>query len=289
VSEILVEPTENVPARFAIWSISPGYRASSRALATLKGFLPLPRLHFERRLTLTLEQAVKTPGFFLGNFAARRALGADLVIDVDPARLKKRMKKRSTDCGTGVYLEDKFLGSGQWQPMLQPISASATHRDVQEVIRVGFDYQRTGAYRYALKKAGGSHPVRRNFVALKTPELVDRYFRHVVELCQSIRERGVARRAAFRQTAKAFKNLAVRLPWVELTEGDIGVAIGPGGALHHFGSGKHRLAAAQALSLESVPVEVRLVHVAWLQRQIDTGGQAPLSALLRGVQSLDQR
>lgn len=131
--------------------------------------------------------------------------------------------------------------------------------------------------------------MRRNFVALKTPQLVDSYFRQVIDLCRSISDNGLSRRADFRRTANAFKNPTVRLPWVELTEADIGVAIGPNGELHHFGSGKHRISAAQALGLRVVPVEVRLVHLSWLQRQITISGGSALDALLQGIRSLDQR
>lgn len=289
MSEVLVEPTEKLAARLPIWWISPGHSASSRAIATIKGLLPLARDRFERRLAVALEQAGAPNSFVLGDFAARRALGANLVIDVDPMRLTERMKHHSGASPGRIYLHDKFIGSGQWQSMLRPISASVTHRDVQEIIGAGLDYRNTRAYRQALKKAGEQHPIRRNFVALKTPQLVDRYFQQVVELCRSIGENGISRRVDFRHTATAFKNPTVRLPWVELTEADIGIAIGVDGELHHFGSGKHRIAAAQALRLRSVPVEVRVVHASWLRRQMGKGVQSPLSALLQGIQSLDQR
>ena len=289
VSEDLLRPADDLAEpRFPIWWISPGQSATSRAIATLKSLLPLARDRFERRFLLALEQAADYPGgFFLEGYAARRALGSTLVIDVDPLRLTQRMRHRSSSPLDREFLQDKFIGSGPWHSRLISISATATHRDVQEVIGADFDYRNTQAYRYALKRAGGRRPVRRNFVALKSPQLVDAYFRQIVTLCRSIRKKGVRRRENFRRMASAFKHPAVRLPWVELMEADIGIAIGPKGELYHFGSGKHRTAAAQAFGLSAIPVEVRLVHLSWLRSQIAKSGLSPLDALLYGIRSLD--
>lgn len=288
MAQVFAERVEELRPKLRLWRIAPGMGASSRAIATLKSILPLGRDSFERRLVLALRLAADDPnGFFLEGYAARRALGPSLVINIDPMRLKQRMKHRAGAAANRVYFEDKFIGSGHWQPMLHPISGSSTHRDVQEVIGAGLDYRNTEAYRRALAKAGGTNPVRRNFVALKSPQLVDRYFRQVVDLCQSITKNGISRRADFRHTSTAFKNPAVRLPWVELVEADIGMAIGPSGELYHFGSGKHRIAAAQAMRLSVVPAEVRLVHFAWLQHQMVTTRLPPTEALLHGIRSLD--
>jgi hypothetical protein len=96
----------------------------------------------------------------------------------------------------------------------------------------------------------------------------------------------VRRRAEYPHIAKVFHKWNIRLPWVELMEADIGLAIGPGGETYHFGSGKHRIAAAQALGLKTVPVEVRMVHALWLERQIARSGLPPVEALLAGIRSI---
>jgi hypothetical protein len=157
---------------------------------------------------------------------------------------------------------------------------------VQEIVQNDFDYRKTEAYRSALERSRGPRPIRRNFVALRSPQLVESYFKQASELCRSIRDNGVRRRAEFRRTAGVFSSPTVRLPWVEFAEADIGLAIGPDGELFHFGSGKHRIAAAQALRLKSVPMEVRMVHAAWLEREIAGSGLKPVEALLRGIRGL---
>jgi hypothetical protein len=288
VSDALLERSkEDPPRRLGVWSLSPGESATARAIATLKALLPLRRADFERRLVRAMKEAARGEGgFFLPAFSARRALGADLIVEVKPLSIRKRLYHRLPDAKR-VYLQDRFLGCGSWRPLLQPLAASSTHRDVQEIIAAGFDYRRTDAYQHAMTRLRGPHPIRRNFVALKSPELVEGYFRQLADLCLSIRDNGVRRREQIRSTAGLFKNPTVRLPWVEFMESDIGLAVGPEGEIFHFASGKHRTAASQALRLATVPAEVRVVHLVWLQRQIKDTGLPPVDALLAGIRSLD--
>ena len=289
VSDVLVERSEEKARdRIALWSLSPGQGAAARAVATLKTLMPLRREDFAGRLAHALQEAAEYGnGFFLKGFSARRALGSSLVIEIDPLRLTKRLKHHAHGNKRRTYLQDRFVGSGNWRSLLQPLAASSTHRDVQETIHAGFDYRGTEAYRLALKRSHGPNPVRRNFVALKSPQLVENYFRHITELSLSIRENGVRRREDCRSVANAFRNLSVRLPWVEFMEADIGLAVGAEGEIYHFACGKHRTAAAQALRLAAVPAEVRVVHLAWLQNQIKATGLSPVDALLSGIRSLD--
>jgi hypothetical protein len=259
-------------------------RRTARAIATAKSLLPLSVGRFSRLLSEALDEAPSTGEHFcLGDFAARRALGERLVIEIDPALLQNRLKHRSARTGRSIYLQDKFLGAGEWRALLEPLSESSTHREVGQIVESNFDYRRTKAYGVAMERAGGANPVERNFVALKTPELVETYYRLTAKLCRSIHDKGVLRRADCRIAANLFRHPRVRLPWVELMEADIGIAIGPDGEFYRFASGKHRTAAAQFLGLMSVPVEVRMVHEKWLRRQVAETGLHPVEALIRGV------
>jgi len=195
VSDVLVERSEEgQPEPRTLFWFSPGQRATARAVSTLTTLLPLGRGNFERRLAHALREAAESgSGFFLKRYAARRALGSDLVVNIDPLRVSKRLKYRAAK-EKRAYMQDRFVGAGNWAPMLHPLAASSTHRDVQEVIRSGFDYRNTRAYRHALDRARGASPVRRNFVALRSPQLVESYFGHITRLCRSIGENGVVPR-----------------------------------------------------------------------------------------------
>jgi hypothetical protein len=264
--------------------------AASRAIATAKAMLPLRYGRFERVLAAAVEEASTAKnGFYLADYPARRALGQRLVIDVDPTMIRYRLRHRMTVSNAPVNLHDKFLGAGDWADLLQPIADSSTHREVSEIVAMDMDYRRTQAYRVAVERAGGDNPVERNFVALKTPELVESYYRLTTDLCRSIEKHGVGRRSEYRGAVNLFKNPRVRLPWVELMESDVGVAVGPNGELYRFASGKHRTAAAQSMRLPSIPVEVRMVHETWLRRQMTDARMPVVNALIEGVRSLARK
>ena len=262
----------------------------ARAAATLKSLLPLRRTSFERQLAAVVRDAQATRlEFYVPDYAARRALREQLVIDVDPSLLRYRLRHRMGPTNDTRYLQDRFIGAGDWSELLEALSTSSTHKEVADIVAADFDYRRTPAYVSAMRHAIGRDPVRRNFVRLRSAALVESYYRVTAELCRSIEQNGIVRRADCRKVASLFTHPRIRLPWVELTESDIGVAVGAKGELYRFGSGKHRTAAAQAIGLPSMPVEVRMVHVSWLRAKIGKSGGSPVEALVQGLRDLAAR
>ncbi|MDQ3557994.1 MAG: hypothetical protein M3453_02180 [Pseudomonadota bacterium] len=261
------------------------------AVAGARGFLPLSRARFEARLEAGLAEAKQRGiGFTLGGFAARRALGKALIIDTDPRLIEFRLEHRVSQGDCVTLIRDRFLGAGDWRPILSKIRNSSTYQEVEAIARAGLDYRRTDAFRTAMERAGSQKPVNRNFVALKSPELVESYFRQTAELCRSVQEHGLLRRSDHgRRLGESLRHPRVRLPWVELGESEIGAAIGQAGEIYRFASGKHRTAAAQALGLTSMPVEVRMVHANWLEKRMAESGLRPTEALLLGVRGLDRK
>ena len=255
-------------------------------IAALQRYLPLGMAAFERRLGRAMAEAELRGGFHLGGFAARRALGAELIVEVDPSILQVRLEHRFKQNGRRQNIRDRFLGAGDWTPLLRPIARSSTSREVSEIVEAGFDYRRTASYRRALERAADGNPVKRNFVALSSPAKIEAYFRQTAEMCRSVEEFGVLRRRDFGWRKTSFAHPSVRLPWIEFGESEIGIAIGAGGEVYRFASGKHRTAAAKALGLASMPAEIRLVNVQWLARQMAETGLSPVEALRRGIGAL---
>ncbi len=256
-------------------------------LSALRRLLPLSERQFERRLEGALADAGRRGvGFYLGGFAAQRALAGDLWIDVDPAKVDKRVLHRFGHEGRVHNVRESFLGAGDWAPLLRRLDRSSTHREVTEIVQAGLDYRATSSYRRALDRARGPKPMRRNFVLLSTPDKVEAYFRQTADMCRSIQDVGVVRRSEYRRRTASAARSMVRLPWIEFGEVDIGVAIGARGEIYRFASGKHRTAAAQALKLSSMPVEIRLVHCDWLATQMAESGLAPVAALRHGIERL---
>lgn len=252
--------------------------------SALRRLFPLGRRRFERLLAAAMADAARHgTGFWLSGFAARRALGSDLVIDIDPAVLRQRLDYLFRQGDEPCDSRDRFIGAGDWGPLLRGLQNSSTHREIAEIVEAGFDYRRTPSYRKALERVSGGRPVKRNFVELSSPARIEAYFRRSAEMCRSIQQCGVVRRSDYGRRLASFARPSVRLPWVELGEVDVGVAVGPTGELYRFAAGKHRTAAAQVLKVPSMPVEIRVVHAEWLARQMAETGLSPLAALLHGI------
>jgi hypothetical protein len=120
----------------------------------------MSRGRFEALLAAALADAARHgTGFYLGGFAARRALGRGLVIDIDPAVLQRRLEHRVRLAERSYNIRDKFLGAGDWTPLLRVLRRSSSHREVSEIVEAGFDYRQTPSYRTSLDRASGD-PIR---------------------------------------------------------------------------------------------------------------------------------
>ena len=254
--------------------------------AALQRLLPLGMATFDRRLGRAMAEAELRGGFHLGGFAARRALGAALLVDIEPNILQDRLEHRFKQNGRRHNIRDKFLGAGDWTPLLRPIARSSTNREVAEIVQADFDYRETASYRRALERAADGNPIKRNFVTLSSPARIEAYFRQTADMCRSVKEFGVLGRRDYGWRKASFAHPSVRRPWIEFGESEIGIAIGADGEAYRFASGKHRTAAAKALGLTSMPAEIRLVNVHWLARQMAETGLSPAAALSRGIGAL---
>ena len=168
------------------------------------------RRSFETRLTEALSEAARTGnGFYLGGFAARHALGPALITEIDPKLFSQRLKHRIEGPGGTEVIRDKFVGAGDWEPLLDPLHEASTYRDVREVVEAEGDYRRTQAYQHAVERAKTGQPISRNFMVLKTPQLVEGYFRQMAELVRSIRQTGIVRRTEYRRFSHVFANARI--------------------------------------------------------------------------------
>jgi hypothetical protein len=138
-----------------------------------------------------------------------------------------------------------------------------------------------------MRRVRRGRPSERNGVVLSTAEDVEAYLRYCRALIKSARKHGVVRRrtsGTFR--GRWLKHRGARPPLVDLAERDVGVAIGVDGELVRHLGGKHRTAIAQALGMERIPVEVRLVHVGWLAKEMLRTGLAAHLALQAGLRRI---
>jgi hypothetical protein len=221
--------------------------------------------------------------------AARRYFGQRLSLDLRPDLLRLRISDLvQSDSGT-KWTGSWFLDGGDWDGALQPVHASPIHREVWQVIRADLDFRATPAYQRFLAAAATAEPMSRNGVVLRTRERIDGYFQYCVDLIGSVRAHGILPRSNGAAGPTHFKRPSIRPFSVDYAERDIGIAIDADGELIRHLGGKHRTAIAQALRLKSIPVEVRLVHVAWLAAQMEASGLPAHLALLKGLEDIQAR
>jgi hypothetical protein len=266
----------------------------SNALAWSLVTAPLfgSRLLFPRRFDAAVAALVRDPHAdrILPPYHAFWYFGSSLRLWVDPAGLKCRLSDFVSDERGVRWIGSSFLDGAVWRDALAPLSSSPIHREMVELVNAGLNFRETRAYGVLRTKAEKGRPHFRNGIALANADQIDGYFRYCAELVASIREHGVVERREMPRLRSLFSgHRGARPRYLDGTERDIGVAINANGMLVRHLGGKHRTAAAQALELPVIPVEVRLVHVRWLARQMGRTGLPAHLALVAGLESLAAR
>jgi hypothetical protein len=213
--------------------------------------------------------------------------GSALRLWIQPHALKWRLADYVHDGRRTRWIGSSFLDGADWSGALSPLRGSPVHREMVQLVKADFRFRDTRVYHRLCRAAEAGRPRLRSGVLLTTRDHVDAYFRYCVALAESVRRHGVMpHREAKRGDAPIFGHRAGRLKLLERAERDIGVAICADGALVRHLGGKHRMALACAFKLEHVPVEVRMVHVRWLERQMERTGLPPHAALMAALGAL---
>jgi hypothetical protein len=209
---------------------------------------------------------------------ARWFFGRTLTFVTDPALLTSRLLEHAEAGGRAFWLSDRFLDAGDWSALIVPEAGLREHQEIRELVYYRERFHEAPAYRALVTQIAAGRPARRLVMTLDSAAAVDRYFQHYLALIESIETVGYRDR---------YSMGIYRLPggggvaaWLSgHHKRNIGVAIGPGGELFRFLGGRRRTAIAQALGLDRVAVEVRLVHAAWLHAESERRGLDPIAAL----------
>lgn len=216
-----------------------------------------------------------------------RGFGEDLIAEIDPARLKRRLIDVVSDGRDHVRLSHWFLDGAEWTSALVPLEPSEVHLEMEAIFQPEDRLHQTVAYQQLLAVAALGRPQIHNGVRLATPELIRDYFQHYRTLRQSIEQHGfLPRQHVSREIAGAFASTSVRSGRAELKEREVSVAIAADGELVRIVGGHHRTAIAQRLGLRRMPVQIRLVHTQWLAQQVRRTRLAPAKALRAGIRDL---
>lgn len=243
------------------------------------------RLGFRQRFNRAAVRLLSEGGGAVSPRQAAVHFGAGLFLEIDPRRLSYRLDEKIFDGEQLRWIGGHFLDAGGWQNILSPLNASPAHREIIEICATRRDFRDGNRYRKYAGMIAQGRPPRRNGKPLDTVARLDAYFQYYVDLIENIERSGILPRNRFHQFRDTgLRHRSARSLWHDLIERDIGVAIGADGRLVRHTSGKHRLAAAIGLGLERVPVEIRMVHVRWLQGQMQRLGLAPAEALAAALE-----
>lgn len=270
----------NVPRRLRPGPLS--HAAGYLSLHSIAAWFVFPQ-RFDRATAILAKErngGAVSPG------QAKSHFGHRLFIEIDPATLTHRLDEKHVDeDGHWHWIGDHFLDADDWCGRLSPLSRSPAHREIVEICRTRHGFREGRHYQAYVRSLEQRRPVRRNGKHLDTIEKIDAYFRYYVDLIGNIERAGVVPRNRFQHSADTGRrHRGIRSLWHDLVERDIGIAIGADGRLVRHTSGKHRLAAAIGLGLKRIPVEIRLVHLNWLEQQMAVFELPPASALQKALE-----
>lgn len=268
-------------------AVSPDMRLPKPSLVRrLHDWVPIrdflaARAGFPGRFNQAVKQLAVQGGSALPAAQGSFFFGEDLLLSIETLTVENRLPDTFFD-GTRVHwIGAHFVDGGDWNPIKGSITTSSSHREIVELCETRQAFREGKRYRNYARRIAAGTGVRRNRIALDTIEKLDSYFEYYLALIEDIERNGIVSRSDLGlrgQTGRRYR--WTRTFWQDFAERDIGVAIDADGRLVRHTNGKHRMAAAIALGIERIPVEIRLVHAGWLMRQSDRLGLPPAEALL---------
>ncbi|MDI5920881.1 hypothetical protein QLQ86_08800 [Halomonas sp. LR5S13] len=193
-----------------------------------------------------------------------QTLGSDLVLQVDPQKLVRTTDWRDYEYSSRPS-SSAFLWDGSWDFRRGDLCHGSRYRFISDLDAHRDDLTGSEAFRYykAQLEAGKPWRSHQKGVLLDSEERILAYLRVYLSFLDDMASRGF-----------------------DSTRGkdDLGVAVTRDGHLLKINRGLHRLAMAQRLELDSVPVTVKAVHRKWWDKiTAGTTGQAALSCLKEAV------
>lgn len=193
-----------------------------------------------------------------------RELGSALVLRVDPRKLIRITDWWGYDDGSRP-LSSAFLWEGEWDLRRGDLRSGSRYRFISDLDRHRDDLRETQRFRELKARLDEGRPwsSHQQGILLDSEERILAYLRVYLSFLDDMAVRGF-----------------------DATRGkdDLGVAVTREGRLLKINRGLHRLAMAQRLGLDSVPVSVKAVHRAWWERV--TAGTTGLAALERLKEAL---
>ncbi|WP_188113665.1 hypothetical protein [Salinicola halimionae] len=230
---------------------------------------------FQRRIGVPLEESLLrrwADGRVGGRWAERRGLprrsietrlGEALVVHVDPRELIRDLNVKGVDGRRPS--SSAFIWDGDWDRSRGDLRRGSRYRFISDIDIHRADLTQTERFRQYRSRLESGHPWSsyHQGILLDTEDKILAYLQTYLGFLDDMANRGFD---------------------AELGKDALGVAVTREGRLLKINRGLHRLAMAQRLGLESIPVVVRAVHRQWWQRVVeDASGEG---ALVRVAEAL---
>ena len=209
-----------------------------------------------------------------------------LLLQIDPQTVTTRLRDNFLADGSPRWIGTYFLDGGDWTPLLTPVAKSSSHAEVIELCRTRQDFREGSRYRQYAERISEGETIWRNRIGIDTHDKLDGYFEYYLALIENIEKKGILPHSDLGLRGQTgYRHRWTRTFWQDLAERDIGIAIDAEGRLVRHTNGKHRMAAALALGIPQIPVEIRLIHARWLATQAKKLGLPPTEALLATIEA----
>lgn len=173
----------------------------------------------------------------------------NLIIQINPSHLKYTLKDWvKIDNTEIVNTNHYFIGSGDWKNILFEIEKTPVFRELNELIKCDFDYKNTKLYARYVENIQNNIPSKKQHRVLDSKEAINSYFKKFIDLYDSIKTRGFLPAHHF----------------VDFKNKEIGIAILQDGTIVKMIGAQHRVAIAKVLKIQSIPVEIRMIHKDYL-------------------------
>jgi hypothetical protein len=237
-----------------------------------------------RALQKALRKNNLTSAFTLPIAYAKTVLAEFQNIEIPPPQLNFRLHDWiGGDLGP-QHANDYFICTGNWSAVLTDIKNSSVYLEAQQLHSAHLDYVSTEVYQRYLKQLTQGRIHTRNKIALDTPEKITFYFERFVTLFRSIQTHGFLTLEQARKTKDPLNNRSAIRTWrTNYGETNIGIAIGPQGEFINLPGGQHRLAIAAVIGLPVIPSEIRMVHIDWIKKFVNSDPENPLADIRKAL------
>ncbi|MCK8824304.1 hypothetical protein [Fuchsiella alkaliacetigena] len=149
-------------------------------------------------------------------------------------------------------IKDLFVVAGDWDLEATPFVEHETYQQMEELHRYNYNYEKTERYQEMMALIEDGESVKHKGPKMKSKEeVINRYFKRYISVFKSMEANGYLDKITDR------------------IRDDLGRAgIGRNGEIIKMDKGRHRLAIAKILDIDTIPLKINYIHPQWIKKQL---------------------